>query len=51
MIKIMYTRSHLDHCVWFKNLKKNGYFNYLILYVDDMLITLKSKVEIKELKA
>ncbi|TXG59118.1 hypothetical protein EZV62_016947 [Acer yangbiense] len=45
-----YTRSHFDHCVYFRKLQ-DGTFVYLLLYVDDMLIASKSKVEIDRLKA
>ncbi|KAG8484966.1 hypothetical protein CXB51_021384 [Gossypium anomalum] len=44
-----YTRSKFDHCVYFQKLQE-GTFIYLLLYVDDMLIASKSKVEIKRLK-
>ncbi|KAE8708956.1 hypothetical protein F3Y22_tig00110332pilonHSYRG00622 [Hibiscus syriacus] len=45
-----YTRSKYDHCVNLQKLK-DGYFIYLLLYVDDMLIASKSKKEIDKLKA
>ena len=45
-----YTRSQFDHCVYFRKLL-DGSFIYLLLYVDDMLIASKSKVEIDKLKA
>ncbi|TXG65804.1 hypothetical protein EZV62_007079 [Acer yangbiense] len=45
-----YTRSHFDHCVYFCKLQ-DGTFVYLLLYVDDMLIAYRSKVEIDRLKA
>ncbi|KAE8722922.1 putative LRR receptor-like serine/threonine-protein kinase [Hibiscus syriacus] len=45
-----YTRSKYDHCVYLKKLK-DGSFIYLLLYVDDMLIALKSQKEIDKLKA
>lgn len=45
-----YTRSQFDHCVYFRKLL-DGSFIYLLLYVDDMLIASKSKVEIDRLKA
>ena len=44
-----YTRSKFDHCVYFQKLQE-GSFIYLLLYVDDMLIASKSKVEIERLK-
>lgn len=45
-----YTRSQFDHCVYYRKLQ-DGTFIYLLLYVDDMLIASKSKVEIDKLKA
>lgn len=45
-----YTRSQFDHCVYFRKLL-DGSFIYLLLYVDDVLIASKSKVEIDRLKA
>ncbi|KAE8709887.1 Tubulin beta-2 chain [Hibiscus syriacus] len=45
-----YTRSKYDHCVYLQKLK-DGSFIYLLLYVDDMLITSKSQKEIEKLKA
>ncbi|TXG74049.1 hypothetical protein EZV62_002628 [Acer yangbiense] len=50
MMTQKYTRSHFDHCVYFRKLQ-DGTFVYLLLYVDDMLIASKSKVEIDRLKA
>ena len=50
MMTQKYTRSHFDHCVYFRKLQ-DGTFVYLLLYVDDMLIASKSKVEINRLKA
>ncbi|CAL8992131.1 unnamed protein product, partial [Prunus brigantina] len=49
MIGHKYTRSHYDHCVYFRKLQ-DGTFIYLLLYVDDMLVACKSKVEIERLK-
>lgn len=49
MIGQKYTRSHYDHCVYFRKLR-DGSFIYLLLYVDDMLIACKSKLEIDKLK-
>ena len=37
-----YTRSHYDPCVYYNNLP-DGEYIYLLLYVDDMLIALKSR--------
>ena len=50
MMDQKYTRSQFDHCVYFRKLR-DGSFVYLLLYVDDMLIACKSKVEIDRLKA
>ncbi|MBE2321316.1 hypothetical protein DVA67_035700, partial [Solirubrobacter sp. CPCC 204708] len=50
MLEQQYTRSQFDHCVYFRKLS-DGSFVYLLLYVDDMLIASKSKVEIDKLKA
>ena len=50
MVKQRYTRSNFDHSVYFRKLR-DGSFLYLLLYVDDMLIASKSKVEIDKLKA
>lgn len=50
MIDLKYTRCQYDHCVYFKQLA-DGSFIYLLLYVDDMLIACKSKVEIDRMKA
>jgi hypothetical protein len=44
-----YTRSEYDHCVYFKKLL-DGSFIYLLLYVDDMLISAKIMKEINILK-
>ncbi|KAM1399624.1 hypothetical protein ACFX2F_027020 [Malus domestica] len=49
MIGQKYTRSHYDHCVYFRKLQ-DGTFIYLLLYVDEMRIACKSKVEIERLK-
>ena len=50
MMEKEYTRSQFDHCVYFRKLP-DGSFIYLLLYVDDMLIASKSKMEIDKLKA
>ena len=50
MIDQKYTRSKFDSCVYFLRLH-DGYFIYLLLYVDDMLITSKNVEEIEKLKA
>ncbi|KAH7852964.1 hypothetical protein Vadar_031538 [Vaccinium darrowii] len=49
MLGQKYTRSQFDHCVYFKQLADKS-FIYLLLYVDDMLVACKSKVEINRLK-
>lgn len=49
MLGQRYTGSNYDHCVYDRKLT-DDYFIYLLLYVDDMLITSKSKVEIDMLK-
>ncbi|KAG8479822.1 hypothetical protein CXB51_029312 [Gossypium anomalum] len=45
-----YTRSKYDNCVYLQKLHDRS-FIYLLLYVDDMLIALKSQKEIDKLKA
>jgi hypothetical protein len=45
-----YTRSSHDSCVYYRQLS-DGSFVYLLFYVDDMLITAKSMLEIKRLKS
>jgi hypothetical protein len=50
MTEYGYTRSQFDNCVYFRKFL-DGSFIYLLLYVDDMLIASKSKVEIDRLKA
>ncbi|EON88725.1 reverse transcriptase domain-containing protein, partial [Plesiomonas shigelloides] len=44
-----YTRSKYDDCVYFRKLQ-DGFYIYLLLYVDDMLIASKSQNEIETLK-
>ena len=44
-----YTRSHYDPCVYYNKLPTGEYI-YLLLYVDDMLIALKSRSAIDTLK-
>ena len=44
-----YNRSEYDSCVYFKELK-NGEYIYLLLYVDDILIASKDKLQVCELK-
>jgi len=45
-----YTRSSHDSCVYYRQLS-DGSFVYLLFYVNDMLITAKSMLEIKRLKS
>ena len=49
MVSQNFTRSEYDHCVYFKKLA-NDMFIILVLYVDDMLVAIKSMVEISRLK-
>ena len=44
-----YSRSHLDHCVYFKMLDDGSYI-ILCLYVDDMLVARSNMDHIKGLK-
>ena len=50
MVAQGFTRNEYDQCVYFKGLKSSN-FIYLLLYVDDMLITSRSKKEIDKVKA
>ena len=43
------TRSHYDSCVYHNKLPEREYI-YLLLYVDDMLISFKSRSTIDKLK-
>ena len=43
-------KVNFDHCVYFHKVHDVS-FIYLLLYVDDMLIAYKSKVEIDKLKS
>ncbi|KAG8474407.1 hypothetical protein CXB51_033681 [Gossypium anomalum] len=45
-----FKRSSFDSCVYFKK-NGDGSFVYLLLYVDDMLIVVKDKEEIRKVKA
>ena len=49
MLKVEFTRSDYDNCVYFKKLV-NGMMVYLLLYVDDMLIASKDKMEVDHIK-
>ena len=44
-----FKRSSYNSCVYFKK-SDDGSFVYLLLYVDDMLITAKDKEEIRKVK-
>jgi hypothetical protein len=50
MIKQGFSRSSYDSCVYIQKLHGGDYI-YLLLYVDDMLIASKGKVEIDQLKS
>ena len=50
MIDNNYTRSNFNHYVYFRKLQ-DGSFIYLLLYVDDMLISSRNQEEICRLKA
>ncbi len=50
MIRIGYMRCEYDCCIYVKRLD-DGSFIYLLLYVDDMLISAKSILEVNKLKA
>ena len=49
MLKVEFTRSNYDNYVYFKKLV-NGMIVYLLLYVVDMLITNKDKMEVDHIK-
>ena len=49
MIGQKYTRSQFDRCVYLRRLSDGSYI-YLLLYVDNMLVTCKNKAEIERLK-
>ena len=52
MIRIGYKRCEYDCCVYVKSLDDDSSsFIFLLLYVDDMLITAKSMVEVNKLKS
>ena len=42
-----FKRSNYDNCVYFK-MSDDGSFVYLLLYVDDMLIAINDKGEIRK---
>lgn len=50
MVRISYSRSKYDCCVYFKVLDDNS-FILLMLYVDDMLIAAKNTYDITSLKS
>ena len=49
MIKYDYNKSKYDDCVYIRGLNI-GYFIYLLLYVDAMLIATNNKIKINKLK-
>ena len=49
MIQQEYSRSKFDSCVYITKLKDQS-FIYLLIYVDDMLIACKNKMETQKLK-
>ena len=48
MIKVKYNRYDYDSCVYFKHSDDP---TYLLLYMDDMLITATNKKHVQKLKA
>jgi len=50
MIEYGYSRSKYDSCVYHRKLN-NGFFVYLLLYVDDMLIATNDMFKVDKLKA
>jgi hypothetical protein len=50
MIKIGYNKCKYDCCVYVRSLDDDSYI-FLLLYVDDMLITVRSMKEVNKLKA
>ena len=42
-------RSRVDHCVYSKNV--GNHFNYIVLYLDDMLLVENNMDVIKEVKS
>ena len=49
MISHGFRRSSYDSCVYFKK-NRDGYFVYLLPFVDDILIAAKDREEIKKVK-
>jgi disulfide oxidoreductase YuzD len=49
MESIGFGRSQYDNCIYFKKLTDNSYM-YLLIYVDDMLITALNNEKIKMVK-
>ena len=49
MLKIGFTRSNYDNCVYYK-WKRNGVGIFLLLYVNEMLVTSIDKSEVQILK-
>ena len=50
MVTYGFMRCEYDCCVYFRVLA-NGFYIFLALYVDDMLVAAKSKQEIMKLKS
>jgi len=48
MIKVRYNQCEYDNCVYFK---QNDDPTYLLLYMDNMLITARNKTHVQKLKA
>ena len=49
MVKLYFTKSNYDSCIYFKYVSSD-YLIYLLLYVDDILIACKNMVEIHKAK-
>lgn len=45
-----FSRSNYDSCVYFKN-GDDGSITYLVLYIDDMLIAVKDKADVRNVKS
>lgn len=50
IIKDGFKRSEYDHCIYLKGVRSK-YVVYLLLYMDDMLVASRSKVEVLRVKA
>lgn len=49
LVKMKFVRSNYDHCLYEKNSNKDPM--YTLIFVDDLLICSKNKVEIEEVKS